>query len=149
MSSKSSIRKQQTYFQVTKDIILIHQDSMESLNFNSCNSYLIKIDNDEYVIIDPGCSKRKLNITLKENNINYSNIKHAFLTHGHSDHIALLDLLRKKNNNIEISIHELDRSYVENSKKYYNMLFDLALFEKKKAINLFGSKAVAYSCLLF
>lgn len=132
MSSKSSIRKQQIYSQVTKDIILIYQDSMESLNFNSCNSYLIKLNNNDYAIIDPGCSKRKLNITLKENNINYSNIKQVFLTHGHSDHISLLDLLRKKNNNIEVSIHELDRMYVENSTKYYNMLFDLALFEKKE-----------------
>ena len=146
MSSKSSIRKQQIYTQITKDIILIYQDSMESLNFNSCNSYLIKINNNDYVIIDPGCSKRKLNITLKENNINYSNLKQVFLTHGHSDHIALLDFLRKKNNNIEISIHELDRRYVENSIKYYNMLFDLALFEKKKEFSEF-IQAINYYCI--
>ena len=131
MISGHSKRETQAYSVIKEDILLIHQDSMETMNFNSCNCYLIKLDKKDYAIIDPGCSRRKLNITLKNNNINYQNIKYIYITHGHSDHIALLDLLYKKNPNIEILIHEQDKKYVEDSNEYYQMLFNIPLMEKE------------------
>ena len=131
MISGHSKRETQAYSVIKEDILLIHQDSMETMNFNSCNSYLIKLDEKDYAIIDPGCSRRKFNTTLKSNNINYQNIKYIYITHGHSDHIALLDLLYKKNPNIEILIHEQDKKYVEHSNEYFQMLFNIPLMEKE------------------
>ena len=50
--------KRQIFTRVNEDIILIHQDSMStSSNFNSCNCYLVKINENDYVVIDPGCSR--------------------------------------------------------------------------------------------
>jgi len=120
------------YTKVNEDIILIHQDSMATMNFNSCNCYLININNNEYAIIDPGCSKRKLNTTLKQNEIDFSEIKYFYITHGHSDHIGLIDYLQKKNREIQGFIHKLDKRFIESSKEYYNMLFDISLIKNNK-----------------
>jgi glyoxylase-like metal-dependent hydrolase (beta-lactamase superfamily II) len=132
MNFKPSNKNKQVYSVINDNIILIYQDSMDSMNFNSCNSYLVKINDKDYAIIDPGCSRRKLITTLKENNINFSNLKYYYLTHAHSDHVALIDFLYEKNKNIEGFIHQEDKKYIENSKAYYNMLFNLPLIEGKK-----------------
>ena len=125
-------RENKAYSLINDEIILIHQDSMESMNFNTCNSYLVKLCDFEYIIIDPGCSRKKLNLTVKENDLDYLKIKYVYLTHGHSDHVSLLDYLRKKNPKINVLIHEFEKKYVENSIEYYNMLFDVSLLEKKE-----------------
>ncbi len=122
--------RQQACTQINDDIILIHQDSMSSMNFNSCNCYLIRVSDENYAIIDPGCSKRKFNATLKQNNINFSNLKYIYITHGHSDHVALMDYLLSKNNAIESFIHHLDKKNVENASEYYKTLFNFSLIER-------------------
>lgn len=132
MLSNLPSSKKKIYTKVNEDIILIHQDSMATMNFNSCNCYLININNKEYAIIDPGCSKRKLNTTLKQNEINFSEIKYFYITHGHSDHIGLIDYLQKKNREIQGYIHKLDKRFIESSKEYYNMLFDISLIKNNK-----------------
>ncbi len=131
MNNNRAKRSTQAWSRINEDIILIHQDSMDSMNFNSCNSYLIKIEDNNYAIIDPGCSRKKFNKTLKDNHINISQIKYFYLTHGHSDHVVLLDYLREKNENVEGFIHLADKEYVENPFKYYKMLFDLTLLKRK------------------
>ncbi|MFX1267717.1 MAG: MBL fold metallo-hydrolase [Promethearchaeota archaeon] len=132
MLSNLPTSNKKIYTKINENIILIHQDSMATMNFNSCNCYLIHINDKEYAIIDPGCSKRKLNTTLKQNEINFSEIKYFYITHGHSDHIGLIDYLQKKNRKIQGYIHKLDKRSIESSIEYYNMLFDISLLKKNK-----------------
>ncbi|MFX1492900.1 MAG: MBL fold metallo-hydrolase [Promethearchaeota archaeon] len=132
MKSNQPSSNKKIYTKINENIILIHQDSMATMNFNSCNCYLIKINNNKYAIIDPGCSKRNLNTTLKQNEIKFSEIKHFYITHGHSDHVGLIDYLQKKNENMQGYIHKLDKRFIESSKEYYNMLFDISLIKNNK-----------------
>lgn len=143
MPSNPHSAKKDIFTKINEDIILIHQDSMETMNFNSCNSYLVKINNNDYAIIDPGCSKKKLNTTLRQNEILISDIKYSLLSHAHSDHMNLLDYIQKKNENIEVFIHKADKKYVENAKEYYNMLFNFEIISKNQKYHEF-IKAVKY-----
>ncbi len=128
------LRDQQAPFMKVNDkIILIYQDSMKSMNFNTCNTYLLKLDENEYAIIDPGCSKRKLNTTLKKNEIKIDFIKYALLTHAHSDHMNLIEYIRKKNEDLEVFIHEADKKYAQNAKDYYYMLFNFDLISNTRS----------------
>ncbi len=120
------------FFQVTDQITLIFQDSIGLTSFNTCNSYLLKLNeiNDKaYAIIDPGCSKKKLNTTLKSLGISYSDLKYIYLTHGHCDHVNLVDFLQEKNPNIEVFISELDRKLVESAQFYYQNYYNIPLLE--------------------
>ncbi len=124
--------KKNAFLKVTDDIFLIFQDSMSSMNFNTCNTYILKLSENEYILIDPGCSRKKFNTTLKKNNIEILDIKHALLTHAHSDHMNLLDFIRKKNENIKVWCHEADKKYVESASEYYNMLFNFSLIKNNE-----------------
>ena len=125
--------KRQMFTRVNDEIILIHQDSMaSSSNFNSCNCYLIKINEHDYLVIDPGCSRSKLNKTLKKNGIEYSDLKYALITHGHSDHVVMLDYIQEKNNQIEAFIHDFDKKFVEDPRAYINTLFDVDYMKRRK-----------------
>ncbi len=119
--------KQEPFTRVNDSIILIHQDSMKNMNFNSCNCYVVKIEDEDFAVIDPGCSKRKFVKALRSNKIAFNNIKYVYLTHGHSDHYSILDFLLEKNPNIEVYIHELDKKLVEDSRTYFETLFNLDL----------------------
>lgn len=130
--------KGQMFTRVSDEIILIHQDSLSSSsNFNSCNCYLIKLSDDDYIVIDPGCSRSKLNKTLRKNGIEYSNLKYVYITHGHSDHVVMLNYIQEKNPNIESFVHELDKELVENPLTYINTLFDVAYLKTKQKYNNF------------
>ncbi len=78
MTFKAKTKRQQVYTQINDDIILIHQDSMTSMNFNTCNCYLIKVNEKDYAVIDPGCSRKKMKGILKKKDINFSNLKYVF-----------------------------------------------------------------------
>lgn len=133
-----AVRKgQKDWTRVSDDIFLIFQDSMKAMNFNTCNSYLLKIADNEYAIIDPGCSKRKLNKTLKELGLSYSNIKHIYITHGHSDHVNLLDVIRKENPEVKSHAHQLDKPFIEDARAYYEMLFNIPLMEQDEKYSEF------------
>jgi len=130
--------KRQMFTRVNDEIILIHQDSMaSSSNFNSCNCYLIKINEHDYIVIDPGCSRSKLNKTLKKNGIEYSDLKYALITHGHSDHVVMLDYIQEKNNQIEAFIHDFDKKFVEDPRAYINTLFDIDYMKKREKYQYF------------
>lgn len=130
--------KGQMFTRVNNEIILIHQDSLSSSsNFNSCNCYIVKISDKDYIVIDPGCSRSKLNKTLRKNGIEYSNLKYVYITHGHSDHIVMLDYIQEKNPNIEACIHKLDIEFVENPISYINTLFDISYMEDKEQYSNF------------
>jgi glyoxylase-like metal-dependent hydrolase (beta-lactamase superfamily II) len=88
-------------------------------------------------VIDPGCSRAKLNKTLRQNGIEYSNLKYAYITHGHSDHVVMLNYIQEKNPKIETYIHALDREYVENPMAYITTLFDVAYMEHNEKYKYF------------
>lgn len=138
-------KKHSVFSQINDNIILIYQDSMASMNFNTCNSYLIKINDNKYAIIDPGCSIRKLNRTLTQKDIDFSDLQYIFLTHGHSDHVNLVDYIQEKNPKIVTFIHSLEKTYVENAKKYYEMLFPLKLIQKKEKFSDFFTAIKYYT----
>ena len=128
-----SSSKRQIFTRVNDEILLIHQDSLtSSSNFNSCNCYLLKINDKDYVVIDPGCSRAKLNKTLRINGIDYSNLKYVYITHGHSDHVVMLNYIQEKNPTVESFMHGLDREYVENPIAYISTLFDVTYMENNE-----------------
>jgi glyoxylase-like metal-dependent hydrolase (beta-lactamase superfamily II) len=130
-------KKRQVFSKINEDIILIHQDSMASMNFNTCNSYILRLRDNEFAIIDPGSSLKKLNKTLTQNNIDFEDIKYAYLTHGHSDHVNMLDYLQEKNPEMISYIHPLERGYVENAVEYYELLFPLRMIENQEKFSDF------------
>lgn len=61
------------------------------------NVSIVENDN-KYILIDNGISFRKLNLKLKENNIDIKKIKDLIITHEHSDHISGLPMILKRGN---------------------------------------------------
>ena len=51
--------------------------------------------NGRYLLIDMGISAKKLRTKLKEVDVDINNINHVLVTHGHSDHIAGIDLFSR------------------------------------------------------
>jgi glyoxylase-like metal-dependent hydrolase (beta-lactamase superfamily II) len=115
---------------INEKTTLIPQESMISFNFNTCNSYLIKVKPNEFAIIDPGISRKQLKEALKINKTDVSDLKYVYLTHSHSDHLALIDYLKSMNPKIRILIHSFEVKFVESVKNYFNLLFDLSLLQQ-------------------
>ncbi len=116
------------FFRIDEDILMIFQGKT-SIDYNSCNSYLIK-DKNNVTIVDPGTSRLKLKQALKLMDVEIQNIKNVILTHAHSDHYVLIDFLRKKACP-EVYIHHKDREFLENTGKYVSFLFDMEFFKKR------------------
>lgn len=138
-------KKRPIFTKINDDIILIHQELMRSMNFNTCNSFILKLNESDYAIIDPGCSKKKLNKTLIQNNIDFSSIKYLYLTHGHSDHVNLVDYVKEKNPKIKTFIHPLELPYVESAKEYCEMLFPMRLMQGKEKFSEFINSIKYYT----
>ncbi|MBD3214571.1 MAG: MBL fold metallo-hydrolase [Candidatus Lokiarchaeota archaeon] len=117
---------------INEKTTLIPQESMISFNFNTCNSYLIKINPNEFAIIDPGISKKQLKEALKINKVDVSDLKYIYLTHSHSDHLALIDYLKSVNPEIRTLIHSFEVNFIESVKDYFNLLFDLSLLQQNQ-----------------
>ncbi|MHA1268700.1 MAG: MBL fold metallo-hydrolase [Candidatus Helarchaeota archaeon] len=133
-------KHKQPFFEINNDMYMIFQDK-SSLNFNSCNSFIIKTDN-KITIIDPGCSRLNLIKTFKKLDIEIKSIKNIILTHSHSDHYVLVKYLRKKTN-LEVYIHSYDQEFLKNKSKYIDFLFDLTFFKNRPKFHDF------YQVLLF
>ena len=73
-------KKRLPFTKINDELILIHQESMASMNFNTCNSYIAKLNDKDYAIIDPGSMAKKLNKTLTENNIHHGGFSHFRIT---------------------------------------------------------------------
>ena len=82
------------------------------------NTGVIKLDNNNCLIIDPGrYGIRQLNMIelLKENNMN---TKYVINTHEHGDHYEGCSYLKKLNNNIQILSSSKARLFIDNPNKF-------------------------------
>lgn len=89
------------------------------VGFNKTNCYLIKLDDSDGLLIDPGGDGDKI---IEEINTMGISIKKIILTHGHFDHIAALDYLRDSLQ-AEVYIHELDSEMLLDPSKNLSSLF--------------------------
>lgn len=69
------------------------------------NAYIVKADNGDALVVDPGAFDGRLKRALSEEGI--TSLKYILLTHGHFDHIMGAEKLRKSFGG-EICVHELD-----------------------------------------
>jgi glyoxylase-like metal-dependent hydrolase (beta-lactamase superfamily II) len=122
------IKASSPYYRVDSNTYMIFHER-SSVNFNSCNCYLLK-DGDEITLIDPGCSQEGLTNTLKDGKMEFRNIRNILLTHAHSDHYGLVGFLRQ-NTKCEVYVHELDREFLEDTTKYVDFLFERALLKNR------------------
>ena len=116
------------YYRIDSDTYMIFHEK-SSVNFNSCNCYLLK-DGDEITLIDPGCSQESLTKILKAVNMELGSIRNLLLTHAHSDHYGLVNFLRSKTK-CEVYVHEQDREFLEDTTKYVDFLFERALLKNR------------------
>ena len=72
--------------------------------------YLFKL-NGKNILIDSGLNmgnwKKKLFSALEELNISIQDIDYCIITHLHTDHIGLVRLLKQKNPNLKILMHDI------------------------------------------
>ncbi|WXG41954.1 MAG: MBL fold metallo-hydrolase [Candidatus Freyarchaeum deiterrae] len=122
------IKKNKPFYKIGYNAYMVFQDKT-SVNFNSCNCYLIK-NNNKAVIIDPGCSRDNLIQTLKEIRVEIKDIKSIILTHSHSDHYVLVNYLKEKAQS-EVYIHHSDSEFLEDVSKNINSLFDMSFFKSR------------------
>ncbi len=122
------IKSRQNFYQINSVMYMIFQEKT-SVNFNSCNTFLIQ-EGQEITLIDPGCSHRKLLKVFKKLNIELTNIKNIILTHAHSDHYVNVKYLKKKGDP-EIYIHHADQEFLTDVSKYIDFLFDRKFFENR------------------
>jgi glyoxylase-like metal-dependent hydrolase (beta-lactamase superfamily II) len=131
-SSFKRIKASSPYYQIDSDTCMIFHER-SSVNFNSCNCYLLS-EEKEITLIDPGCSQEGLTNSLKALKVEPRNIKNILLTHAHSDHYALVNSL-KRNSNCEVYVHKLDREFLEDTTKYVDFLFERALLKNRPKFN--------------
>lgn len=82
------------------------------------NTGVIRLDNNNCLIIDPGrygIKQRKMIELLKENNMV---IKYIINTHEHGDHYEGSSNLKKLNNNIQILSSSEAKIFIDNPNKY-------------------------------
>lgn len=76
------------------------------------NVFLLK-HNDGYIAVDAGSDLGKIEKELKKLNINASEVKHIFLTHTDSDHVACLSLFK----NAQVYVSEDEFKMIDGSLK--------------------------------
>ena len=108
--------------------MIFHEKS--SLNFNSCNCYLLPSE-DGITAIDPGCSRENLIRALEAAGANIQDIKNIVLTHGHSDHYGLVPYLKDVAGS-QVYAHFFDRDILEDGSKYIDFLFDRELLRPRR-----------------
>ena len=84
------------------------------------NTGVIRLDNNNCLIIDPGrygIKQRKMIELLKENNMV---IKYIINTHEHGDHYEGSSNLKKLNNNIQILSSSEAKIFIDNPNKFAN-----------------------------
>ncbi|MFX0040896.1 MAG: MBL fold metallo-hydrolase [Promethearchaeota archaeon] len=72
--------------------------------------YLFKV-NGNNILIDSGLNmgnwKKKLFLAFEKSNISIQDIDYCIITHLHTDHIGLIRLLKQKNPNLKIVMHDI------------------------------------------
>ena len=126
-------KSKQSFYEINQDMYMIFQEKT-SVNFNSCNTYLIRAGN-KVNIIDPGCSRLNLVKVLRKLNIDIGDIENILLTHAHSDHYALVKYLKKKGHP-EVFIHPADRKFLESKKEYIDFLFEKEFFKHRQSFRI-------------
>jgi len=123
-----NIKKNKPFYKINDNLLMIFQGKT-SVDFNSCNSYIIKNGNNA-TVLDPGTSRRIFTKALKELEIQIENIKNIILTHCHSDHYVLVEYIKKKARP-DVYIHYKDQEFLENSNIYIDFLFDKSFFKQR------------------
>jgi glyoxylase-like metal-dependent hydrolase (beta-lactamase superfamily II) len=123
-----STKASSPFYRIDPDAYMIFHER-SSVNFNSCNCYLLK-DGNEITLIDPGCSQEGLVRTLEDANMEFRNISNILLTHAHSDHYGLVNFLRS-HTKCEVYVHGKDREFLEDTTKYVDFLFERALLKNR------------------
>lgn len=93
------------------------------LSLSVTNDYLIKVDGNNYILIDTGyvddwnlfCKR------LEEVKIGISNISHIILTHHHDDHCGLLNKIVEKNSDVKVVMSSMTKELLtkgENDKTH-------------------------------
>lgn len=115
--SKKEVKKVFLLFNCLKML----QIKVFTFSLFSENTYILIDENQDCVVIDPGCyaesEKQLLLRFLTENKLQ---LKAVWLTHGHVDHIFGLDFL-KKQFNMPIIGHSLAKIEIERSLQYAAM----------------------------
>ncbi|MHA1266617.1 MAG: MBL fold metallo-hydrolase [Candidatus Helarchaeota archaeon] len=128
------IKTKQPFYQINPNMYMIFQEKT-SVNFNSCNTFLIR-EGQEVTLVDPGCSRHHLLKLLKTLNIELTHIKNIILTHAHSDHYVNVKYLKKKADP-DVYIHHADREFLINLDKYIDLLFDRKFFQNRSKFHEF------------
>lgn len=88
------------------------------------NTYIVSLKGSDALIIDPACCKfsndeNKFFSFLEENNLVP---KVVFLTHGHFDHVAGLNIIRQRFSDVKILIHSNDTHFLGNGSEILQRL---------------------------
>ncbi len=103
------------------------EEKMMNISVRTCtlaplgtNCYIIKAENGDSAVIDPGSFGPALRRAMEEEGI--SELKYILLTHGHFDHITGADKFRM-NFGGKIAIHRLDAPCLESSNESRAAMF--------------------------
>jgi len=99
------------------------------------NCYVLRNGEDaaDCLIVDPGLDAEILIDFLKENKLNPAAV---VLTHGHSDHIAGLALLREQFAGIKVFIHEMDAPMLTDPRANLSLLSGMRFHTKPEDVVL-------------
>lgn len=86
------------------------------------NCYIVRAENGDALVIDPGSFDGRLKKALSEEGI--TELKYILLTHGHFDHIMGAEKLRKSFGG-EICVHEYDAPCLRDPEQSRALLFGL------------------------
>lgn len=79
-----------------------------SYEYDLVKSFLIPIDNSEYLLFDTGYERnyKVFKELLKKDSIDVKKIKYIFISHHHDDHAGFINNLIKDNPEVRVILHE-------------------------------------------
>ncbi|MCR3760457.1 MBL fold metallo-hydrolase [Clostridium felsineum] len=117
------------------------------LKLSVTNDYLLKIENEKYVLIDTGYKEdwELFNKRLEESGIKVGQISYVILTHHHDDHAGFLNLLVNKNKAIKVVMSDKTNELIkvgENDQTHGGGLLNKRIGFLIKYKNLYVSKVL-------
>lgn len=109
------------------------------------NTYLVVTNENNGILIDPGCDLNRIDNMIKEEDVN---LKYIFLTHGHFDHIATAkDFIKKYNAKLVVSKN--DAEMICDETKCLAYMFTRNFSPLKADIEISDGDEIAVDELLF
>ena len=110
----------------------------------AANCYLVYSENNkEAIVIDPGGDVDDIMAQIESLNLN---IKYIILTHGHGDHIAGIDGL-KKHINAPVAVHKDDEYLLKNGKENLSSMMAMGTIELSPDILLDEGDEISFGDL--